>query len=196
MENEKTEVLEAEEKSPSTESAKEKESVAVISPESEIVEFLAEQYGCEKTEESVMSALKMNKVKNELAARMREDSARRRYEELVLESEEIKELDAGFSLERELQDVRFRKLLQCGFNVLDAWQFTHFEEILVKIAEDAEMRGYENAVKLLREGLMRPEENGTREGGSISAKKSASELTGSGIREILKRVEKGAKIKF
>ena len=195
METEKTEEL-TEEKGPSTDAENEKESVAVISPENDLVEILADQLGCEKTKESVIRALNMSRVKNELAARLREQSAQRRYEQLVLEAEEIKKLDAGFTLENELKDVRFRKMLQCGFDVFEAWQFTHFEEILMQVSENSEMRGYESAVALLREGQMRPEENGTREGGSVTSKRSASELSGSGIRDILKRVEKGAKIKF
>ena len=184
------------EESPKTETGIKRDNVADISAEDSLSEFLAEEYGCEKTKESVMRAHRAEKARKELSAKLREDSARRRYEELILESEEMKKLDADFSLDAELKNPRFRKLLQCGFDLADAWQLTHFDEILTLACERSEQQGYEKAVQIVREGLLRPEENGMRESSGVTEKKSVSSLSGGNIRDILRRVEKGAKIKF
>ena len=193
---EKEKMTATREESPKTETGIKRDNVADISAEDSLIEFLAEEYGCEKTKESVMRAHRAEKARKELSAKLREDSARRRYEELILESEEMKKLDADFSLDAELKNPRFRKLLQCGFDLADAWQLTHFDEILTLACERSEQQGYEKAVQIVREGLLRPEENGTRESSGVAEKKSVSSLSGGNIRDILRRVEKGAKIKF
>lgn len=193
---EKEKMTAEKENSPQSESGTKRDNVADISTEEKLIEFLAREYGCEKTKESVVLAHRAEKAKRELSAKLRADSARRRYEELILESEEMKKLDADFSLEAELKNPRFRKLLQCGFDLADAWQLTHFDEIITLVAERAEQQGYEKAVQIVREGLLRPEENGTRESSGVAEKKSVSSLSGGNIRDILRRVEKGAKIKF
>lgn len=184
------------ENSPQSDIGGKRDNVADISAEEKLIEILAEEYGCEKTRESVVRAHRAARVKRELALKLREDSAKRRYEELVLESEKMKDLDADFSLEEELKNPRFRKLLRCGFDLADAWQLTHFDEIITLVAERSEQQGYEKAVQLVREGLIRSEENGTRGSSGVTEKKSVSSLSGGNIRDILRRVEKGAKIKF
>ncbi len=181
---------------PRTDSSRERDNVADISAEESLIEFLAKEYGCEKTKESVLLAYRAQAAKKALIDKMRADSAKRRYEELIMESEKMKELDADFSLETELKNPRFKKLIQCGFDLVDAWQLTHFDEIMTIAMTKAEQQGYEKAVKLLCDGLVRPEENGMRECTGVAEKKSVNSLSGGNIREILSRVEKGAKIKF
>ena len=171
-------------------------SVAEASGEKTFIADLAKIYNTEANAESVARAYKSEMMKNQLAAKIRQESAKKKYEELLLEAEEMKKADKGFDLDRELKNPVFLKLIKCGFKVYEAWQFTHFEEILKELACASEQKGYETAVRAIREGTERPEENGTREQGGVSGKKSVNSLSGGNIRDILKRVENGAKIKF
>ena len=86
--------------------------------------------------------------------------------------------------------------MTCGVDIKSAYEFVHRDEYIKKIRLEAEQTGYENAVALLRSGTLRPEENGMREQSGISEKKNVAALSGGGIRDILRRVEKGAKVKF
>lgn len=196
MNNEKAEVRNSKENREPDATGAAKASVAEASGEEKLVRDLAKIYNTEANAESVARAYKSELMRNKLAARMREESAKKKYEELMLEAEEMKKADKGFDLDRELKNPVFLKLIKCGFKVYDAWQFTHFEEIIKELAAAAEQNGYERAVRAIRDGLERPEENGTREQGGVAGKKSVSSLSGGNIRDILRRVENGAKIKF
>ncbi len=196
MNNEKAEVRNSKENREPDARGAAKASVAEASGEEKLVRDLAKIYNTEANAESVARAYKSELMRNELAARMREESAKKKYEELMLEAEEMKKADKGFDLERELKNPVFLKLIKCGFKVYDAWQFTHFEEIIKELAAAAEQNGYERVVRAIRDGLERPEENGTREQSGVAGKKSVSSLSGGNIRDILRRVENGAKIKF
>ena len=62
------------EESPKTETGIKRDNVADISAEDSLIEFLAEEYGCEKTKESVMRAHRAEKARKELSAKLREDT--------------------------------------------------------------------------------------------------------------------------
>lgn len=162
-----------------------------------LLQELAKELGCEDgTPEEIERAVKKRKLRNELEARATRNNNEKRYRSILLEAKALGENVPDFKLEAELEKPDFLKLIRCGFDVASAYKFTHMDEILEKNRLEAENAGYEEAVALLRSGSLRPEENGMREQAGISEKKNVAGLTGGGIRDILRRVEKGAKVKF
>lgn len=148
------------------------------------------------TAEELIALVNSRRQRSELIGLMKEQKAAKEYERLVSESAAFAEKFKGFDIRRELCDRRFGSLIHAGFSVEDAWRATHFDEIIRAATENAARTARESALEKLRETAGRPEENGG--GGASPAKTSADvrALTGRGIRDILRRVEKGAKIKF
>ncbi len=162
-----------------------------------LLQELSEELGCEgSSPEELGRAVKKRKLRESIEQRAKENNAQKRYRSLLLQAKALSEADADFELVRELEDPVFSRLIRCGFDIAEAYKFTHMDGIIEKARLEAESAGYEKAVALLRSGALRPEENGLREQSGISEKKNVDALTGRGIRDILRRVEKGAKVKF
>ena len=131
-----------------------------------------------------------------LKEKAKENSNQRRYRSRLLEAKAFEAANPEVDLQEEMKNPIFAKLLNSGIDMTSAYNFIHHDEIIEKIKLEAEQTGYEKAVAHLRSGALRPEENGLREQSGISEKKNVASLTGGGIRDILRRVEKGAKVKF
>ncbi len=162
-----------------------------------LLQELSKELGIDNgSPEDISREVKKRRLKESIAKRAKENNAKKRYRSLLLEAKALSKCDADFDLERELNNPLFSKFVRCGFDVTTAYKLTHIEDIIEKAKLEAEQAGYEKAVAHLRSGALRPEENGIREQAGISEKKNVASLTGGGIRDILRRVEKGAKVKF
>lgn len=177
--------------------AEEKEAVEEKTALDYLLQDLSEELDCDgSSPEEIRRAMKKRRLKEMLQAKAKENSNQKRYRSRLLEAKALKEAYPDFELQRELEDPVFAKLISCGIDLKSAYDFVHRDDIIEKIKLEAEQAGYEKAVAHLRSGALRPEENGLREQGGISEKKNVANLTGGGIRDILRRVEKGAKVKF
>ncbi len=158
---------------------------------------LSEELDCKgSSPEELRRAMKKRKLREMLQEKAKENSNQKRYRSRLLEANAFKEANPDFELQSELTNPLFVKLLNIGIDIKSAYNLIHHDEIIEKVKLEAEQTGYENAVAHLRSGALRPEENGMREQSGISEKKNVDALTGGGIRDILRRVEKGAKVKF
>ncbi len=181
-----------------SDTAKRKPSGAAIPDElSETLAILRDSFGIKgSTPGELVRSLRRRSARAAIENRARAEMAEKRYRSAMAEAEELKTEIEGFRLEEELKDPVFKTLVRSGFDLRAAYRFAHFDELMEKTRISAEQAGYEKAVALLRRGMLRPEENGTREQSGITEKKNVNALSGKGIRSILSRVEKGAKIKF
>ncbi|MBR6650585.1 MAG: hypothetical protein IKL36_04155 [Clostridia bacterium] len=174
-----------------------KETVNDETPIENLLHELSEELDCKSsTPEELSRAMKKRKLKTVLKKRAEENLIQKRYRSYLSEIDALRSKYSDFEIENELENPVFAKLIRCGFGMEAAYNFVHHDEIIEKVKLEAEQTGYENAVALLRSGNLRPEENGTRDQSGISEKKNVASLTGGGIRDILRKVEKGAKVKF
>ncbi len=177
--------------------AEETERGETLAPIDILLQELSEDLDCKNSSpEEIRRAMKKKKLSDMLKAKAKENSIQKRYRSRLLEARAFKEANPDFELQIELENPQFTRLLNCGFDIESAYKFIHHDEIIEKIKLEAEQTGYEKAVAYLRSGALRPEENGLREQSGISEKKNVASLTGGGIRDILRRVENGAKVKF
>ena len=168
-----------------------------ISSEKELLSMLAKIFGIEgETPEALISSAKRKKARAFIESRAKAERADRAYRARLAEANALAEEIEGFELESELSDPVFKALIKCGFDVRRAYELAHYDENMEKLRLESEQAGYEKAISQLRRGMLRPEENGSREQSGISEKKNVASLSGKGIRSILSRVENGAKIKF
>ena len=162
-----------------------------------IIQNLAAIYNLQETDiDAIADAFSRTQTKNALEERLRRRSAAKQYQALLKEAEMLSEKIRGFDLNAELEDSRFCSLLRCGFPMEEAWQAVHMNQLLCAAARQASEKGAKEAVERYRRGPARPEENGVKGQSGIARKTSVENLTGRGIRDILRRVEKGAKVKF
>ncbi len=169
------------------------EAMAITSENSALLKMLTEAFGISGSNpEEIVRAVRKSRARAHIEERARANEAEKRYKARLAEAKEFALEEKDFDLEKELSDPVFAKLIRCGFDIRQAYRFTHFENEM----EKSKLEGFEEAVALLRKGQLRPEENGMREQSGITDKRNVEALTGGGIRAILKRVEKGAKVKF
>jgi len=122
--------------------------------------------------------------------------AAKEYEAILGEANEVKELYPSFELEAECRDPKFLSLVTAGVGVKGAYEALHHDEIVRGAMQYAADRVYEAARGGIARINDRPTENGVSSSGAIDPKRSVDSLSGSDIRKILKRVEKGEKITF
>lgn len=162
-----------------------------------LLQMLASEYGIDSTDpDAISNAYNQQKMRIALESRIRTNSANEKYKSLIDEAGKLSEADNTFNLSDEMKNPKFAKLVKSGFNIEEAWKTVHADDLMEKAVQEAERRGEAKVVSLLRAGSFRPDENGMREQGGISRKTSVECLTGGGIRDILRRVENGAKVKF
>lgn len=162
-----------------------------------IIQSLAAVYQMQETDiDGIADALSRTETKNALEERLRRRSAARQYQILLDEAERLSKKVRGFDLEKELSDRRFRGMLRAGFSMEEAWQAVHLNQLLQTAVRQATEKGEKQAAERLRREAARPDENGVKGQSGISRKTSVEHLTGRGIRDILRRVENGAKVKF
>ena len=158
---------------------------------------LCEALGIEGIDgEELIDLARTRRQRSELSEILKAAAAAREYERLSSEAVAFAQKVEGFDLNRELGDRRFAALLHAGFSVEEAFRAVHFEQLLESAVEDAKRTARESVLEKIRLGADRPEENGA--GGASPARTTTDvrSLTGKGIRDILRRVEKGAKVKF
>ena len=131
-----------------------------------------------------------------LELRLMERRAMRNYEKLIQEANEFSAKAEGFNLESELSDRRFCNLLSAGFTVEDAWRAVHAGELIAAAVRRANEVSLSKATESIQSMQRRPDENGDSSRSGYQSARSVDGLTGRGIRDILRRVENGAKVKF
>ena len=121
----------------------------------------------------------------------KQKKADRQYSRWLEETEAAKRLYGDFDLGAELQNPRFRKLLQSGISVPDAFLAVHQGDILIGATRMGLRLGEEKVNRRIEENRRRPRENGLSPGAPFIAKMSKADRLA-----IAHRVAKGEKIVF
>ena len=145
--------------------------------------------------ETLISLINARRARASLDERLKARNAKRAYGELLSEAERLSSKIKGFDMRKELSDRRFAGMLRAGFTLEEAYRAAHTEDIIKETVESAEREALSKALEALQRQSQRPCENGGKRAPSNN-QTGVENLTGRGIRDILRRVEKGAKIKF
>ncbi len=149
-----------------------------------------------KDEESVVAELKARRARNLLTEKLKGRNAKRAYAQILSEAEALSEKIKGFDIKREIADRRFTAMIHAGLSVEDAWRALHVDDLINEAKEAAEKNAVSAAIEKIQLSMSRPDENGGLGKSPAHSTTSVDSLSGRGIREILRRVENGAKIKF
>lgn len=135
----------------------------------------------------------LRQTMDELRAR---ENAERVYREWLEQEKATQQIYPQFSLEAELTDNQFVRLLRSGVDVKTAYEVLHKDEIIPAAMQYAAKTAERKVVNKIRANGARPVENGVQDQSASLVKQDVSQLTKADRDEIIRRVERGEKIRF
>lgn len=161
-----------------------------------------EQEALEKgvTVQQLKEIRKMEKENAELKRQMQEQSARENasklYASWMEQAEQAKSVYPTFDLRAEMQNPRFIDLLRSNVDVRTAYEVLHKDEI-IPAAMQFTAKAVEQKLtnKIIANGA-RPAENGNNSQSATVVKSDVSQLSKADRQEIIRRVQRGEKIRF
>lgn len=142
---------------------------------------------------------KMERENAELKRQMDEKASKEKadqiYAKWMQDADATKKVYPNFSLETEMADPRFTSLLKSGIDVKTAFEVVHKDEIIPAAMQyTAQTVERKLTNKILAGG--RPTENGASAQSAALVKSDVSQLSKADRQEIIRRVQRGEKIRF
>lgn len=135
-------------------------------------------------------------LKRQMAEQARQENANKLYSKWMQESEAIKSVYPSFDLRTELRDPRFTDLLRNNVDVRTAYEVIHKDEIIPAAMQLAAKTVEQKLTNKIIANGARPVENGNSSQASTVVKSDVSQLSKADRAEIIRRVQRGEKIKF
>ena len=161
-----------------------------------------EQEAMEKgiTVQQLKEIRKMERENEDLKRQMRErqnkENADRLYASWMNQAEDAKKVYPSFDLKSEMNNPRFVDLLKSNIDVRAAYEVLHKDEI-IPAAMQFTAKAVEQKItnKVIANGA-RPSENGMSSQSPAVVKSDVSQLSRADRQEIIRRVQRGEKIRF
>ena len=135
-------------------------------------------------------------LRQQMEEQNRRDSANRFYAQMMEQAESIKAVYPSFDLRAEMQNPRFVDLLRNNVDVRTAYEVLHKDEIIPAAMQfTAKTVEQKLTNKIIANGA-RPAENGNSSQGATVVKSDVSQLSKADRQEIIRRVQRGEKIRF
>lgn len=161
-----------------------------------------EQEALEKgiTVEQLKEIKRMERENAELRRQMEEqrtqENAERLYASWIEQAEEAKKVYPSFDLRAEMGNPRFIDLLKSNIDVRTAYEVLHKDEIIPAAMQFTAQQVEQKLVNKIAAGGARPTENGMGSQGAAVVKSDVSQLSKEDRAEIIRRVQRGEKIRF
>ena len=135
-------------------------------------------------------------LREQMKAQERKDNAAQQYATWIKQAEEAKRLYPNLNFEVETQNPQFRQLLLSGIDVGSAYLVIHKDDI-IPAAMQYTAKNVEQKLtnKIIANGA-RPAENGNSSQSATVVKSDVSQLSKADRAEIIRRVQRGEKIRF
>lgn len=124
------------------------------------------------------------------------ENADRMYRQWLEQEQETRQVYPQFSLEAEMENEQFLRLMRSGVDVKTAYEVVHKDEIIPAAMQFAAKTAEQKVVNKIRAGGARPMENGVQDQSASLVKTDVSQLSKADRAEIIRRVERGEKIRF
>ena len=135
-------------------------------------------------------------LREQMEAQNRKDNAAQQYATWMRQAEEAKKLYPNLNFEAETQNPQFRQLLLSGIDVGTAYMVVHKDEIIPAAMQyTAKTVEQKLTNKVIANGA-RPSENGNSSQSATVVKSDVSQLSKADRAEIIRRVQRGEKIRF
>ena len=135
-------------------------------------------------------------LREQMEAQNRKDNAAQQYATWMRQADEAKKLYPNLNFEAETQNPQFRQLLLSGIDVGTAYMVVHKDEIIPAAMQyTAKTVEQKLTNKVIANGA-RPSENGNSSQSASVIKSDVSQLSKADREEIIRRVQRGEKIRF
>lgn len=150
--------------------------------------------------EQLKNIRKMERENAELKRQMQEQSVKenadRIYAEWMKQSEALKSVYPTFELDVELKNPKFIDLIKNNVDVRTAFEVIHKDEIIGSAMQFAANQTKQKVANNIIANGMRPTENGVSSQSPAVVKSDVSQLSKEDRAEIIRRVQRGDKIRF
>ena len=161
-----------------------------------------EQEALEKgmTVQQLKEIKKMERENANLKAQMeeaqRQENGKKLYAQWMQQAEEAKKVYPTFDIRAEMNNPRFTDLLRSNIDVRTAYEVIHKDEILPAAMQFTAQTVESKLAKKIASNGARPSENGMSSQSAAVVKSDVSQLSKEDRAEIIRRVQRGEKIRF
>ena len=152
---------------------------------------------------SVQQLKEVRKIEREnadLKAQMQEretkENANKLYAAWMNQADEVKKVYPSFDMKAEMNNPKFVELLRSNIDVRTAYEVTHKDEIISGAMQFTAKTVEQKIANKIASGGNRPSENGMRSQSAAVVKSDVSQLSRADRQEIIRRVQRGEKIRF
>ena len=135
-------------------------------------------------------------LKRQMDEQNRRENANRVYAQWMEQAEKAKEVYPSFDLRTEMQNPQFASLLRSGIDAKTAFEVVHKDEIIPAAMQYAAKTAQQKAINNIVANGARPAENGNSSQSATVVKSDVSQLSKADRAEIIRRVQRGEKIRF
>ena len=143
---------------------------------------------------------KMERENADLKAQMeeaqRQENGKKLYASWIQQADETKKFYPSFDLKAELDNPEFVNLLKSNVNVRTAYEVLHKDEIIPAAMQFTAKTVESKLAKSIAANGARPSENGMSSQSAAVVKSDVSQLSKADRAEIIRRVQRGEKIRF
>lgn len=143
---------------------------------------------------------KMERENADLRKQMQEqqnkENANKLYASWMNQAEEARKVYPSFDLKTEMSNPKFLELLRSNIDVRTAYEVTHKDEIISGAMQFTAKTVEKKIANKIAANGNRPSENGLRSQSAAVVKSDVSQLSKADRAEIIRRVQRGEKIRF
>ena len=143
---------------------------------------------------------KMEAENAELKAQMdevrRQENGKKLYESWMQQADEAKKIYPSFDIQTEMNNPKFVELLRSNIDVRTAYEVTHKDEIIAGAMQFTAKTVESKIANKIASNGARPSENGMSSQSAAVVKSDVSQLSKADRAEIIRRVQRGEKIRF
>ena len=143
---------------------------------------------------------KMEAENAELKAQMdevrRQENGKKLYQSWMQQADEAKKIYPSFDIQTEMNNTKFVELLRSNIDVRTAYEVTHKDEIIAGAMQFTAKTVESKIANKIASNGARPSENGMSSQSAAVVKSDVSQLSKADRAEIIRRVQRGEKIRF
>ena len=135
-------------------------------------------------------------LKRQMEEAQRQENGRKLYSEWMQQAEATKQVYPSFDIRAEMNNPKFVDLLRSNIDVRTAYEVLHKDDIIRGAMQFTAKTVESKLAKKIASNSARPTENGMSSQSAAVVKSDVSQLSKADRQEIIRRVQRGEKIRF
>ena len=135
-------------------------------------------------------------LKAQMEEQQKQENGKKLYATWMQQAEEAKKVYPSFDIKAEMNNPKFVDLLKSNIDVRTAYEVTHKDEIISGAMQFTAKTVESKLAKKIASNGARPSENGMSSQSASLVKSDVSQLSKADRAEIIRRVQRGEKIRF